>query len=198
VLKVCTHMNITSGVCAGRPPQGGFVTSLQSFAPVDNRESIHLWMRTFCTVSRYCCLELFSFRNVHLSVILYHLPQRQLVTWCSVVIISELDGRGEVLIYNKWRLKNTMWAKSPQHKHACSWQIDAWVMILWVWTKFQHQDRYRVICCLLVQWHQPLTNTVPLSVDCSLCLQCFSKFNALYNAHLYAYFVWFVCTTRVQ
>lgn len=40
VLKVCTHLNITSGICAGRPPQGGFITSLQSFAPVDNRESI--------------------------------------------------------------------------------------------------------------------------------------------------------------
>jgi len=151
-------------------------------------------MRTFCTVSRYCCLELFSFRNVHLTVSLYHLPQRQLVTWCSVVVISELDGRGEVLIYRKWWLKKTLSVGEEPSAQTCLLLVDALIMISWVWTKLQHQDRYRVICCLLLHWHQPLTNTVlllltavcvynasPSSMRCTMhiCMHILSDLSAL-------------------
>lgn len=99
MLKVCTHLNITSGICAGRPPQGGFVTSLQSFAPVDNRESI-----TPLNENTLYCQQVLLFGTIFILkclpfFIVSHKDNLSPdVLWLHV--ISELDGRGEVLIYN--------------------------------------------------------------------------------------------------
>ena len=53
--EALTHLNITSGVSAGRPPQGASITSLQSFAPA-------------CTVKLYILHER-SRRTFHYAVI---------------------------------------------------------------------------------------------------------------------------------
>ena len=62
VLIVFTHINITSGVCAGRPPQGGFITSWQSFDPADIDQRIKYTSK----------VELFLYSQCMVAIVLTH------------------------------------------------------------------------------------------------------------------------------